>query len=88
VNIVCQRCGGTEFYDLNGRRYCKYCRSEIEGGSRSIFEPRHSGSSTVELNEDIKRLLAKCRKDPVHAKRYASLVLDMDPFNAEARRYL
>jgi len=30
----------------------------------------------------------KCRTDPANARRYAKLVLDLDPTNAQARAYL
>jgi hypothetical protein len=33
-------------------------------------------------------LLRKCQDDPLQAKRYASLVLDIDPSNKEAARYI
>jgi hypothetical protein len=44
--------------------------------------------STFSLTDDIKMLLQKCRDDPANARRYASLVLDIDPSNEEALHYL
>jgi hypothetical protein len=44
--------------------------------------------SNISLNDDIKSLLNKCKNDPTNARRYASLVLDIDPTNSEARRFL
>jgi len=45
-------------------------------------------SSTVALDDDVSILLQKCRADPANARRYAGLILDIDPGNAEAREYL
>jgi hypothetical protein len=44
--------------------------------------------STFSLTDDTKMLLQKCRDDPANARRYASLVLDIDPSNEEALHYL
>jgi len=44
--------------------------------------------STIAINDDISMLLSKCRDDPDNARRYASLILDIDPGNSEALRYL
>lgn len=43
---------------------------------------------TTSLQGDIATLLEKCRNEPWNAKRCANLVLEMDPFNAEARKYI
>ncbi len=82
--IVCERCGGNDFLEQNGFRTCKYCLT------RFVIQPqdRPQKSSTIALENDIKTLLKKCRDDPTNARRYASLVLDIDPTNYEASKYL
>ena len=42
----------------------------------------------VSISEDIKRLLAKCRTDRKNARKYANLILDIDPNNKDALQYL
>ena len=44
--------------------------------------------SNIDLNSDVERLLDKCRTDPGNRRRYASLILDIDPTNAEAIQFL
>ena len=43
--------------------------------------------STIALDDDVKRLLEKCKTDPKNARRYANLILDIDPDNEEALNY-
>lgn len=82
--IVCACCGADDFVYRDGMRICQYCNSryELEKDERG---PR---TSVVSLNSDIDRLLAKCKADPKNAKRYASLILDIDPTNREAKKYI
>ena len=47
----------------------------------------NSQKTQLTIANDIEMLLRKCRTDPVNAQRYTSLVLDIDPKNAEARGY-
>jgi len=44
--------------------------------------------SGVSLDSDVERLLLKCHEDPRRAARYANLILDIDPTNEEALKYL
>jgi len=44
--------------------------------------------TSIALNEDIRMLLRKCKEDTANARRYANLVLDIDPSNKEANKYL
>ena len=44
--------------------------------------------SVIDVESDIQALLQKCRDDPLNRTRYASLILDIDPTNREARSYL
>lgn len=81
---LCERCGGGEFFYQDGYRICQYCKSKY---FISHNDAKQKGS-TISLDKDIKMLLQKCRDDPANAQRYASLILDMDPGNAEAKKYL
>mgnify|MGYP004639388299 FL=1 len=83
--IVCERCGGNEF-DYEGKTaICRYC------GSRYALEKDDAtgqGDTRIALDDDVARLLAKCEAEPARARKYANLVLDIDPDNAQALRYL
>ena len=81
--LTCMRCGASDFYEQDGYRICYYCRSQhvIESAGTQSFE------SIIALDDDVERLLQQCRNDPAHAQRYASLALDIDPANAEAKSY-
>ena len=79
IEISCPCCNGKEFREENGKRVCAYC------GTAYISE---TSNTTIALDADVKRLLAKCKSDPRRAYRYASLVLDIDPGNREALKYL
>ena len=82
--IQCRQCGSGEFYRENGYMVCKFCnaRYSIEKGDLGIKE------SVIALDSDIEALLKKCRQDPKNAKKYANLILDIDPDNNEALKYL
>lgn len=82
--LVCEKCGSTDFFEKNGFRICSYCRTKY-ALQQSDAEPR---TSDIDLDGDVARLLRKCRENPARARRYANLVLDMDPGNTEALRYL
>ncbi len=82
MNILnCEKCGGAEFVKRNGATMCCYCRSMYSRQNTAV-------DATIALDDDVQRLLKKCRSEPHKAHRYASLVLDIDPTNAEALRYL
>ena len=79
--IICTACGSREFEEQNGTRICRYCGT--------VYKTlKKSQSSTIALDDDISRLLQKCKNDPKNAKRYANLILDIDPLNKEAHKYL
>lgn len=82
--LVCENCGSTEIVEINGYRMCCYCRTRYVI-QQSDAAPR---TSHIAINDDIARLLQKCRENPGEASRYANLVLDIDPGNLEALRYL
>ena len=81
---TCEKCGGSDFVDRDGYRICQYCGTKYLITDEDV--PRKS--SSIALENDISILLQKCRDDPVNAHRYASLVLDIDPGNVEALKYL
>jgi len=81
---ICERCGGGEFVDRDGYRICQYCNTKYLITPEDVTRK----GSSINLEKDIMMLLQKCRDDPANARRYASLVLDMDPGNVEAIKYL
>jgi len=64
---------------------CKYCNTTYQ-----IFaeDMPNTNITSLELDDDVQRLLDKCKKEPWNAKKYANLILDIDATNTEAMRYL
>jgi hypothetical protein len=80
-SISCEKCGSTDFTEQDGYLICDYCRS------KNI--PEVSTKETIiGIQSDVEMLLQKCREDPNNRRRYASLILDIDPTNQEAYQYL
>jgi uncharacterized Zn finger protein (UPF0148 family) len=79
-SLVCEKCGSTSFKEENGYLVCAYC------GVKYFNEKK--ADSKIDINDDVKELLLKCEKYPLKAKRFAKLILDIDPNNKEALRYL
>lgn len=84
--MICDRCGSSEFSWNGAVRICAYCRTPYT--SRKAANGTGAIDSEIGIVDDIGRLLAKCRADPCNAKRYANLILDLDPSNIEALAYL
>ena len=82
--VECTRCGSKELYEENGLVKCAYCQSQF------VPQPddARAKSTVIGVHSDIRNLLEKCRTDPANSRRYASLVLDLDPTNPEALAYL
>lgn len=82
--LVCENCGSSDFRSEGNVRICSYC------GTRYVLESSDLGprTSNISLDSDIRRLLRKCQDDPENARRYANLVLDLDPGNRQALKYL
>ena len=82
--VSCEKCGSRDFFEKDGYRVCCYCLTKyiIQAEDVSVR------ATSIAIDEDVKRLLQKCRDDPAHAGKYASLALDIDPNNAEAKEYL
>lgn len=89
--IVCKACGAGGLQIRNGRGVCEYCgtvfilEDQEKQALRKTAAPVGNG---IALESDIDRLLRKCAEEPRNAARYASLILDMDPDNEEALKYL
>ena len=62
----------------NGYKVCSYCGVKFE--SENVV--------SVTLEDDIQLLLYKCKMNPWNARRYANLILEIDPNNKEAMKYL
>ena len=82
--IFCESCGSNDFIEQNGYRICQYCNAKY----LVHHEEFPQKGSNIALTEDIRMLLIKCKEDPANARRYANLVLDMDPSNEKAAKYL
>lgn len=82
--VDCIRCGSNELTEVDGFLICTFCRSKFVPESSDV----PVAQTEIELNSDVKRLLDLCESDPANRKRYAGLVLDIDPSNQRARQYL
>lgn len=80
----CKNCGADTFIVKNGFKVCKYCDSKYELEDEDKMEQK----SEISLQNDIDRLLQMCKDNPWHARKYAGLILDIDPTNREAKKYL
>lgn len=82
--IECPNCGSAEFEKEDDFFLCVYCRSKFLSANRSVAK----GDSVIGLSSDVQALLEKCEVDPANRRRYANLILDIDPHNQEAQKYL
>ena len=82
--LTCVYCGSTSLIEEYGYVVCTYCRSKHVPEVDEV----PAAQTTIQLASDIDALLHKCRQDPSNAHRYASLILDIDPTNTEALRFL
>ena len=83
-SMNCDKRGASDWEEQNGYRVCRFC------GTRYQPAPDDAGKkdSVISVNSDIARLLEKCRQEPRRARKYANLILDIDPTNKEALKYL
>ena len=90
----CKNCGATDLKFKVNRYICEYCGSTfLPDTSDGVFNADTSSKSScvnsgISLSNDILDLLEKCKNDPINAKRYANLILDIDPDNTEALKYV
>ena len=86
LKLVCERCGNPNMTIKNGVAKCDFC------GFTLVPEKKTPGfnktESSIGLKSDIEILLEKCKKEPKNARRYANRILDIDPSNKEALKYL
>ena len=75
--FICRNCGSNDYYEDGSFRVCKYC-----GTKYSIVK------SDINLQEDVALLLKKCRENPEKARKIAQNILEIDPYNEEAKRIL
>lgn len=81
--LICNKCGSSSFIEKDSERVCMYCRTKYQLPKTQI-----NAQSVIDINNDVQNLLLKCETDPCNAKRYANLILDIDPSNSEARKIL
>ena len=95
--LICSSCGASRWKEDGGYRICLHCgtkyekvfaeqRTEVASSIQTIAASQVQ--SEIALNDDVARLLQKCKAEPMNAKKYANLILDIDPTNKEAQQYL
>lgn len=82
--VICPNCGADEFFMKDGYKICSYCDSKF---IPSIEDKPRKGV-TIALDDDVQVLLEKCKREPFRARKYANLILEIDPDNEEALKYL
>jgi DNA-directed RNA polymerase subunit RPC12/RpoP len=82
--IECTNCGSSELTEVDGYVICDYCQSRFV----QSYEDIPAKKTVIGVQSDVAMLLQKCETDPANRFRYASLVLDIDPTNQQAMRYL
>jgi len=83
-SVACTQCGGTALSEEAGYVVCAYCRSRFVPQADDLPQK----ATIIGLASDIQMLLQRCKDDPANRRRYASLILDIDPTNDEAKKYL
>jgi hypothetical protein len=82
--VQCAKCGSNELVEENGFVICTYCRLKFIPDASDL--PK--SGAVISIYDDIRDLLEKCKIDPLNRKVYANLILDLDPNNIEAMKYL
>ncbi len=82
--LTCEKCGANDLYEENGYQICRYC------GTKHLItkEDKPARQSSIELNEDVKRLLKRWDEDPSKANKYAQMILEIDPNNQRALKQI
>ena len=84
VVVECKRCGSNELRQEVGVVVCVFCRTRYASDQKMA----PSGKPKISISDDIADLLQKCQDDPINRRRYAGLILDLDPTNQDAIKYL
>jgi len=84
ILVACTSCGSKELFEEHGYAVCAYCRSRFSRQPEDV----PARQAVIDVSADVQALLQRCREDPTNRRRLASLVLDIDPTNPEAMRYL
>ena len=81
---MCKNCGAQTLTAKDGYLVCDYCGSKfaLEKDDVSVK------ASAIDINDDVTRLLKKCEEDPINARRYVNLILDIDPTNSDVWKYI
>lgn len=82
--IECERCGSASLFHDQNYVVCEYCRSRYLRSPDEVPPV----ATTLDLASDIRMLLERCRLEPANVHQFANLILDIDPSNQEALRYL
>ena len=82
--INCTKCGSNDL--LQEERYvvCSYCRIKFTPSVSDAPTPK----SVISVYDDIQALILRCQNEPHNRRRIAGLILDIDPSNIEAQKYL
>lgn len=95
--LICSSCGASQWKEDGEYRICLHCGTKyeklIERQNSFIRSAVQSAvarqvESVIAINDDVSRLLQKCKQEPKNARKYANLILDIDPTNEEAMKYL
>lgn len=84
IQIKCTSCGANELQKKDGFYICSFCGAKY---TISKDEYLHADSS-INLNEDVNRVLRRWKDDPANGKKYAQLILQIDSSNAKAKKEL
>ncbi len=90
--LICENCGAPGMVVKDGYLFCEYCHSKFvlsdKESDQLNMHMNASSNSNISLKNDIEALLLKCKNDSENAKKYANLILDIDPDNTDALKYL
>ena len=82
--VECTRCGSKELFGESGYVVCAYCKSRFVPQADDLSQRE----TAIDVHSDIQMLLQKCTDDPSNRRRYAGLILDIDPTNHDAAKHL
>ncbi len=82
--IKCTKCGSNDLYHEEHYVVCSYCRIKFTPSAADRPVPE----SVISVYDDIQALILRCQNEPHNSRRIAGLILDLDPSNVEAHKYL